>query len=259
MVGGSCSPDLYQWPWHLIQIHPRPASPISPLIDPLRCPTSSLKPPVLTCLSLSEQHPFPSCSDRDLGVLLFTSFTLARQPFVKFSSKAYQFYLQNFSNVSRLCLHCHYSGICHQTFSPELLLEPPLISYLKLSDDFPGDLNVICPSCLFNALGWVAPLWSQLSTTLVLFWLSGQTNLFLPKDLCICHLGLSLDGLSPPLSMIFSCFSTGCLPRAPSCCCIAPRIICPHIFTQLPWWLSGKESTSQCKRCRFNPWVRKIL
>ena len=26
----------------------------------------------------------------------------------------------------------------------------------------------------------------------------------------------------------------------------------------LPWWLSGKESTCQCKRCRFNPWVRKI-
>ena len=30
------------------------------------------------------------------------------------------------------CLHCHYSGTSHQTFSPELLLEPPLISYLKL-------------------------------------------------------------------------------------------------------------------------------
>ena len=35
----------------------------------------------------------------------------------------------------------------------------------------------------------------------------------------------------------------------------------------LPWWLSGKESTSnagdvgdhlQCRRCRLNPWVRKI-
>ena len=25
-----------------------------------------------------------------------------------------------------------------------------------------------------------------------------------------------------------------------------------------PWWLSGKESTCQCKRHRFNPWVRKI-
>ena len=26
----------------------------------------------------------------------------------------------------------------------------------------------------------------------------------------------------------------------------------------LPWWLNGKESTSQCRRCEFNPWVRKI-
>ena len=23
----------------------------------------------------------------------------------------------------------------------------------------------------------------------------------------------------------------------------------------LLWWLSGKESTSQCRRCKFNPWV----
>jgi len=26
----------------------------------------------------------------------------------------------------------------------------------------------------------------------------------------------------------------------------------------LPRWLSGKESTCQCRRCEFNPWVRKI-
>ena len=26
----------------------------------------------------------------------------------------------------------------------------------------------------------------------------------------------------------------------------------------LPWWLSGKEPTSQCRRHGFNPWVRKI-
>ena len=26
----------------------------------------------------------------------------------------------------------------------------------------------------------------------------------------------------------------------------------------LPWWLSGKESTCQCRRCRFNPWAGKI-
>ena len=26
----------------------------------------------------------------------------------------------------------------------------------------------------------------------------------------------------------------------------------------LDWWFSGKESTCQCRRCKFNPWVRKI-
>ena len=26
----------------------------------------------------------------------------------------------------------------------------------------------------------------------------------------------------------------------------------------LPWWLSGKDSACQCRRRRFNPWVRKI-
>ena len=27
----------------------------------------------------------------------------------------------------------------------------------------------------------------------------------------------------------------------------------------LPWWLSGKESACQCRRCGFDPWVGKIL
>ena len=26
----------------------------------------------------------------------------------------------------------------------------------------------------------------------------------------------------------------------------------------IPWWLSGKESACQYRRCEFNPWVRKI-
>ena len=27
---------------------------------------------------------------------------------------------------------------------------------------------------------------------------------------------------------------------------------------RLPRWLRGKESASQCRRCRFDPWVKKI-
>ena len=31
-----------------------------------------------------------------------------------------------------------------------------------------------------------------------------------------------------------------------------------RLYLGLPWWLSGKESSCQCRRGRFNPWVRKI-
>ena len=30
------------------------------------------------------------------------------------------------------------------------------------------------------------------------------------------------------------------------------------IYLGLPWWLSGKESIYQCRRCKFYPWVEKI-
>ena len=39
-------------------------------------------------------------------------------------------------------------------------------------------------------------------------------------------------------------------------------IICvltsPQVMKELPWWLSGKEFAWQCRKCGFNPWVRKI-
>ena len=32
-----------------------------------------------------------------------------------------------------------------------------------------------------------------------------------------------------------------------------------HIFPLLPCWLSGKESACQCRRCRFNPPLKKEM
>ena len=32
----------------------------------------------------------------------------------------------------------------------------------------------------------------------------------------------------------------------------------PNIYWGLPWWLSGKESACQCRRCRLSPQIRKI-
>ena len=31
-----------------------------------------------------------------------------------------------------------------------------------------------------------------------------------------------------------------------------------YIVLRLPWWLSGKEFTCQCRRCGLDPWVGKV-
>ena len=36
------------------------------------------------------------------------------------------------------------------------------------------------------------------------------------------------------------------------------QIISHYLGVGLPWWLSGRESTSQCRRHGFDPWVGKI-
>ena len=36
------------------------------------------------------------------------------------------------------------------------------------------------------------------------------------------------------------------------------NLACMHTYIYIPWWLSGKESTCQCRRLRFDPWVSKI-
>ena len=40
--------------------------------------------------------------------------------------------------------------------------------------------------------------------------------------------------------------------------CICHFIISMSVSPELPRWFSGKESTCQCERCGFHPWVRKI-
>ena len=36
------------------------------------------------------------------------------------------------------------------------------------------------------------------------------------------------------------------------------KYLTPLMFKRLPMWHSFKESACQCRRCRFNPWIRKI-
>ena len=43
--------------------------------------------------------------------------------------------------------------------------------------------------------------------------------------------------------------------------CLFFFLVFLFIYLFMNWWLSGKESTGQCRRCRrlrFNPWVKKI-
>ena len=46
--------------------------------------------------------------------------------------------------------------------------------------------------------------------------------------------------------------------KAPISLCIHLLKALPTVVNRLPWWLSSKESTCQCRRHGFDPWVRKI-
>ena len=63
------------------------------------------------------------------------------------------------------------------------------------------------------------------------------------------------SGFSPFLILCLLSFS--CSPFLPS----LPLHFLPPSPIRLPRWFSGKESACQCrrcKRCRFDPWVKKI-
>ena len=57
-----------------------------------------------------------------------------------------------------------------------------------------------------------------------------------------------------------TCFPDGLLGTHPPKSCLRPTIHpwSPLPWPRLPWWLSGRESTCQCRRCGFNPGIRKI-
>ena len=43
-----------------------------------------------------------------------------------------------------------------------------------------------------------------------------------------------------------------------TCDWLSPAFCVMHSAFGLPWWLSGKESACQSRRCRFGPWISKI-
>ena len=73
-------------------------------------------------------------------------------------------------------------------------------------------------------------------------------------------LSFSLSRFYPPPSLLNplkSYLPSPSLPKLkkPQMASFQPKSI---IFPGLPWWLSGKESTCQFRRCGFDPWVGKI-
>ena len=45
---------------------------------------------------------------------------------------------------------------------------------------------------------------------------------------------------------------------SPSTCSLIHPLAIQQVSAGLHWWLSGKESTYQFRRCGFHPWVGKI-
>ena len=53
-------------------------------------------------------------------------------------------------------------------------------------------------------------------------------------------------------------WSSSCLEDGRLLKCQSPCLIHHAVSQGLPRWLSGREFTFKCRRCRFDPWVRKI-
>ena len=89
-----------------------------------------------------------------------------------------------------------------------------------------GNGNPLQCSCLENPRDGVAQSWTRLK------WLSSSSN--------------------PSMVIGFPGVHSDCASRMR--CCYKT----PSPWMGLPRWLIGKESTCQCRRCEFDPWVGKI-
>ena len=65
--------------------------------------------------------------------------------------------------------------------------------------------------------------------------------------------GLQPSRLLQPWDSPGKCTGVGC--KCPLCLIVENLI--KKAFWRVPWWSSGKESTCQCRRHRFDPWSKK--
>ena len=107
---------------------------------------------------------------------------------------------------------------------------------------------------------------------------SSQPNAHLTDKPRHCQPGTNASETVFPVSLSYSLWVSSCESPTPT---LLPPRPCPsqprlhavgspqvavklsHLMLslwslELPWWLDGKESTCQCRRPGFHPWVRKI-
>ena len=91
----------------------------------------------------------------------------------------------------------------------------------------------------------------------LIWWTQGTNMLFCPGK-HVLHMG---NALGIGWRFCASFWSSMCVPtrlKVPG----EKKLNREELLSCIPllrllWWLSGKESTYQCKRCRFDPWVGK--
>ena len=121
---------------------------------------------------------------------------------------------------------------------------------------------------------------SSRSKCLLISWLQSPSAVILEPKKIVCHCFhcfpiyfwhevMGLDAMILVFWMLsfkptFSFSSFTFIKRFLMCICVCV-CVCVCVYTErerqresLPWWLSGKESTCQCRRLGFNPQVKKI-
>ena len=102
-------------------------------------------------------------------------------------------------------------------------------------------------------IAWQAPLSSDFSRSPGQYW---SRSLF-PSPGNLPNAGIKPR--SPTLQAHYLQFEPpSTIMKSLNLICIPLNCFVLFCFVLLPWCLSGKESTCQCRRCRFSPWVGNI-
>ena len=142
------------------------------------------------------------------------------------------------------CKNCNYFCISHNNFLTSITFAQISITLAPtaITLTFVPTTIIFKPQLLLHQLQWICTSHNYFCT-----------NLIFQRDSL-----LSVDQVSVFQGTFWTeqGWSSNCLEdRRLS---QSPCLIHHAVSEGLPRWLSGRESTFQCRRCRFDPWVRKI-